>query len=808
MLQELRHAQRRLNGARTFTAVATLTIAIGAGALGAVAAVAHAVFIARLPFPEPERIVVLNGEMRRDEVQSWPLGVQDLRDVAAANPGMIGPVPVAGSRAFSLAMGDIVEHVTGEMVGDRYFAVFGISPALGRAFTADEVAQRTASVVIISDAIWRQQFGSDPAIVGRTVLLNDRSVQIIGVAPPGFRGLYDTSGLWLPIGAAADIYQPGYLDVREFRWLAGIGRLEPGITPELAKQRIESALRTLESSFAAEYRGLHITTTSLRELHFGDLRQPRWILLGAAVLLLAIATTNLASLLLVRGLARQRDAAIRIALGASLRNILAGVAAEIVLVVIAGTVIGLCLARLGLPVLLEGSGISLPGFVTPSVNLVVVLLTIGVCVVSSLGAALLPARHAARVDPAHLIRTGIPGGARGRRRMQFALVTAETALAIVLLIGTGLLTRGMQSLVNTDLGFQTEGVTLMRLNLASQRYADSVRYIAFAEQLLERVRAIPGVTHASIEGPGYPTYGSFGLHFWNDNTPAGPEDVMSNRHHVSPGYFATMGIPLRAGRDFTQADRVGSSNVLIVSREFGERVWPGENPVGKTIRTSRGTPMTFEVIGVAESVRHLGLEASINPAPNVYIPLLRFPPRAPAQFTVLARSAGDAESIAPALRTVLKEADPLLPTVELRPLREAVRDQTTSTRLLVILMATFGALALMLAAVGIYGIVAYAVQQSTRDIGIRLALGAGNARVVRLVLRQGMAPVVLGIALGVAALVPMQRALQSQLHGVTPFDPVALGGALLVLAGVAIVATLVPALRATRINAITAIRTE
>jgi predicted permease len=806
MVNELRLALRRLNGARTFAGVAILTLAIGTAALGATAAVAHAVFVARLPFPQADRIVVLNGEMRRETIQPWPLGVHDLRSVADANPGMLGPVPVAGGRAFSIAMGDAVEHVTGEFVGHRYFDVFGITPALGRGFTADEITRRTASVVIISDGIWRRHFGSDPAVIGRMILLNDRSVQVVGVAPPGFRGLYDSSGLWLPIGTAADIYQPGYLDVREFRWLAGIGRLDGGVTAGTVEQRIETVLRALEGSFAAEYRGLHITTSTLRDIHFGDLRQPLWILLGAATLLLAIAVTNLASLLLVRGLARQRDAAIRVALGASLRHVLTGVMAEIVLIVVAGAAAGLWIAHLGLPLLLEATGLSLPGFVTPSVNPAVALLTIAVCAFSCLAAALVPARHAATVEPAHLIRAGALGGTRGRRRLQFVLVTAETALAIVLLIGTGLLARGMQALVATDLGFETEGVTFMRLNLASQRYADSLRYVAFAEELIERARAIPGVTHASIEGPGYPTFGSFGFHFWNDNAPAGPEDVMSNRHHVTPGYFSTMGIPLRAGRDFTRADRLGAANVLIVSQEFADRVWPRENPVGRTIRTSRGTPLTFEVIGVAASVKHLGLDASLTPQPSVYLPLLRFPPRSPAQFTLLVRSNGNDERIGPALRAMLKEADPLMPAVELRPLGERIREQTTNARLLVILMTTFGALALSLAAVGIYGIVAYAVQQSTREIGVRLALGAGNARVLRLVLRQGMTPVVLGITLGSLAVAPLQRALQSQLYGVPAFDPVALGSALLALSAVAVAATLVPAYRATRIDAVTAIQ--
>ena len=804
---ELALAARRLRSARTFTIIATLTIALGTGALGAVAAVARSVFVDPLPFPQPDRIVVLGGEMRRDEVRSWPLGVLDVTDVAAMQSGMLGPTPVAGGRPLSIAVDDVAEHVTGELVGAGYFAILGLRPAVGRFFNREETDVRQVAGAVISHELWHRQFGGTPDVVGRTFTINERSAEVIGVAPAGFGGLGGSAMIWLPIGAAAHLYQPGYLDVREFRWLSAIARLQPGMTTEIARDRLQAGLDALERSYPKEYEGLHFTVQSLRDAHFGDLEQPMWILLAASVLLIAMAATNLASLLLVRGLSRQRDVAVRIALGARLGGVVAGVATEIALIVLAGTAAGLWLADAGLPLIIAYSGITLPPFVQPSVDPLVIGVTLLTCTFACAAAAFLPVRHALAVDPATLIRSGSAAG-RSRRRMQSVLVAAETALAIVLLLGTGLLARGMQALVRSDLGFSTDDVTVMTVNVGSQRYAENERAANFAAELLDGVRAIPGVTSAAIEGPGYPTSGTFGLHIFNDNAPGGPVDVMTNRHHVTPGYFATLRIPLVAGRDFTSGDRGGAGNVAIVSRELANELWPNQSAIGRSFRTSRGTPITLTVVGVAESARHQGVSAETFVAPNLYLPMLHMPPRTPPVMSLLVHAPGMRATLPPLLRSALRDVDPLLPPVAIRALSEAVREQTANSRLLVTLTALFGAMALLLAAVGVYGIVAYAVQQSTREIGIRIALGASSRRVITHVLRHGLVPVAVGIAIGAVATPAVQRLVQSQLHGVEPSDPVALLGALAVLSASAVVATLLPALRATRINAVTTMRQD
>ena len=804
---ELALAARRLRSARTFTIVATMTVALGTGALGAVTAVARSVFVEPLPFPQPDQIVVLGGEMRRDDVRSWPLGVLDITDVASMRPGMLGPTPVAGGRPLSIAVDDVAEHVTGELVGASYFAVLGLRPSLGRFFNPEEADLRQVAGAVISHELWHRQFGGTPDVVGRAFTINERSAEVIGVAPEGFGGLGGSAMIWLPIGAAAHLYQPGYLDVREFRWLSAIARLEPGMTPEIARDRLQAGLDALERTYPKEYEGLQFTVQSLRDAHFGDLEQPTWILLAAALLLIAMAATNLASLLLVRGLSRQRDVAVRVALGARLGGIAAGVAAEIALIVVIGTAAGLWLANASLPRIIAWSGITLPPFVQPDVDLLVVGMTLAICTFACAAAAFLPVRHALAVDPARLIRSG-SGPSRSRRRMQSVLVAAETALAIVLLLGTGLLARGMQALVESDLGFSTDDITVMTVNVGSQRYAESERAANFAAEMLDRVRAIPGVTSAAIEGPGYPTSGTFGFHIFNDNAPGGPVDVMTNRHHVTPGYFATLRIPLVAGRDFTSGDRGGAGNVAIVSRELANDLWPNQSAVGRSFRTSRGTPITLTVIGVAETARHQGVSAETFVAPNLYLPMLHLPPRTPPVMSVLVHAPGMRATVPALLRAALRDVDPLLPPVAIRPLSGAVREQTANSRLLVTLTALFGTMALLLAAVGVYGIVAYAVQQSTREIGIRIALGASSRRIIVHVLRHGLVPVAIGIGIGAVATPAVQRLVESQLHGVEPSDPVALLGALAVLSLSAVVATLLPALRATRINAIASMRQE
>lgn len=806
-VRELRFAARRLVGARAFTSVSLLTLSSGAAAVGAVFSIAYALFIAPLPYPDAERIVVLNGEMRRADVQSWPVGVMDLADVRAAQPGMLGPVPVAGGRGFSVRLGDGTEHVAGELVGADYLSVFGLGVSQGRFFTAEEEAQREPTAAVISHRAWQQYFGGADDVVGRLLTVNDRRVEIVGIGPAGFRGLYDSADLFLPVGSAATFYQPGYLDVREFRWLAGVGRLSSGSTVAAVTDRIETTLRGLEPTYPTEYRDFHLTVETLPAFLFGDITQPVWLLVGASVLVLAIACTNLASLFFARGLGRQRETALRRALGARTGQVVSPVVAELVLLVLVAASLGLLVAYGVVGPLVGMAGSEIPSFVRPGIDPVVIVATFAACLLVSTAFAFGPALYAGRVDLTSSLRS--TGSAttlgRGQRRMHATLVALQATLAVTLLCGTGLLLRGLDALLRTNLGFSAEGVTMMRLNMASERYQANEAYAALAVDLLDRTRALPGVSSAALEGPGYPTYGAYGFHLWNDNTGGEPVDVMTHRHHVTPGYFETLGVTLRAGRDFALTDRGDGGPVMVVSRTLADRVWPGGDAVGKTIRTSRGTPLTFTVIGVVDDVRHQGLSSTTFTAPQVYISLLQFPAKSPASMTLLVKSDGPAVPSG-TLRDLMKAADPNVPIVEARPLSDVVREQTGQNRLLALLVGGFAAIALFLAAIGVYGVVAFSVQQAQRELGIRLAMGASGGMVVRHMVRRGVTPVAIGIGLGIVLLPAVQSITSSQLHGVSPFDPFALGAAVALLGVVAIAAALAPAWRAARVDPLVTLR--
>lgn len=806
---ELMRAVRRLARARTFSLIGILTLALGAGALGTVYAVAKALFLDPLPYPEPERIVVLQGEMRRDDVRSWPLGVLDVRDLRAADAGMLGPVPVAGGRGLSVMMGERAIHANGELVGADYFAVFGLTPHQGRFFTAAEEIAPAMSVAVLSHRFWQQHFGG-AEVTGRTLVVNEHPVEVVGVAPPSFHGLYDGADLWLPLGSAAALYQPGYLEVREFRWLAAVGRLDPGSTGSGAEERMTSALRTLEASFPREYEGLYVRVVPLTNHLFGDFRQPVWILLAAAALVLGIACTNLAALLLVRGLSQRRETALRRALGARTGHVVGPIVAELALLVAAGSALGLLAAQVTVRTLSQGAGVNLPGFVVPTVDGGVALVTVLVCLVTGLLFGGVPALLAGAARPSlesGAQRLSASTGGKGRKRLQAGLVAAESALAVLLLVGTGLLVRGLSTWMGTDLGFEPAGVTAMRVNLATPRYADDAAYLGFAESLVDASRRIPAVDGVALEGPGYPTSGSFGLHFWNDNAPGGPQDVMAYRHHVTPGYFDLLGIEFLEGRDFTLDDRGSAGEVLVVGKSFADLVWPGESPIGRPIRTSRGAEMTMTVVGVVDDVRHQGLSGNTFTGPQVYLPLLRYPPKAPAAVTLLVRG-GPTTGLGNAMRDALAAADPTLPAVEVVSLEEAVRAQTGRNRLLATLMALFATLALALASVGIYGVVGYTVEQGARDLGIRKAIGADHGSIVGHVMRGGFTPVGVGLVAGFLAVPAVQRLVASQLHGIDPYDPVALAAAVGTLVGVAFAATLLPALRAARIDPLRILRGE
>ena len=800
-LQGLKAALRSLRRSPGFALVAWLTLSLGIGAVCAVFPLVNAVIVKGLPFQEAERLVFVRGILTRQAPQPLPLGYLDLQALAEQTDVFESISPVTGPRSFNLIGSGEAEHIVGEMVGPDYFRVLRADLALGRMFTADEARPPNAvAVAVLSHSLWRNRFGSDPAVVDRLVDLNGRRVRIIGVASEDFRGLNDQAQIWLPIGMAHSIYGAHYTDMRQFRWLSGVARLRDGVSQEHAADTVTTIAARLREIYPKDNEHVDISAITLDEAMFGELKTPLLAVFGASAFVLLIACVNVANMLLARGTARAHELALRRALGAGTGRLIRELLMESAVLSSAAAVTGIALA-LAVPGLLAAFGPpDFQSFVDVRADWSVAVVVVLVVITSALAAGLAPAWFVFRGDPSQLLREGSRGGGAGmaRHRAQLMLLVAEVSLALVLLVIGSLITRGFTRFLQADLGFRAENVATIRLDLTADGYKDDTRFRAVVQTTLDQVRALPEVSAAALEGPGLPTGGMYGISFRRDGARVDEPDVNALRHHVTPGYFAALGIPLLAGRDFDAG--AGGSPTVVVSRTLADRVWPGEHPVGKRLLgVGPGAP-SLEVIGVAEDVRHIGLTDADAWAPDVYLNLLQFPARTPAVVTVLARTRIDAERALRPLEATVRRAFADLPPYDAKTLEQRLQVQTSNGRFAMLLMDALAGISLLLAATGIYGVVSYMVTLRTREIGIRMALGSTRDRVLLLVLRRTLAPVVAGIVIGVAGIVPAGGYLRSLLYGLEPFDPASIAAMIVLLLAVGTAAAMAPAFRATRVS--------
>ncbi|MGE3276827.1 MAG: ABC transporter permease [Vicinamibacterales bacterium] len=809
--RDVRFAITSLRRSPGFTLAALVTLTAGIGAVAAVFTLVNALLLEPLPYPAASRLVSLTGELRRDSPRAYPLGYQDLLDVRSQDAIFEVVSPVSSLRPFNLGSGLEVEHVNGEMVAGTFFEVFGLAPTLGRTFTADEwPAPNATPVVVLAHDFWRRRFGGDPGVLGRQVRLNDRGYQVIGVAAPGFRGVTGAADLWLPIGLAGPIYGPHYTGMRMFRWLEGIARLKPGVSLEQARAALETWSRQAAAAYPQENRDLFVIATPFQDALVGDSRTPLLALLGAAAFVLLIGCVNVANLLLARGLSREREVAVRRALGAPAGRIVRQFVTESLVLAVPAAAGGVLLAR-GLTAYLSSVwAADLTSFVDVAVDVRVLAATVALSAISAMGFGIAPAISAARVGPHRTLVDGARGATAGgaRRRVQSALIVGEVALALALLTGAALMTKGFSRFVGADLGFVPEGVLTISLDLTADQYKEDERFWTVARSVLDAARATPGVATAALEGPGFPTSGYYAVAFRKFGADADAPLVSVLRHHVSPDYFRTLGIRLVAGRTFEAADGAAAPRVVVVSETLAARTWPGEDPVGQRLLPPGEGAEPYTVIGVVTDVRHDGRVEATPRDPDLYIPVFQSAARSPSLLTLLARTSGRPGAVAPALEEAIRRAAPGLPPYDTRTLQDRLDEQTVRGRFAVRLMIGFAGVALALAIVGVYGVIAYAVNARTREIGIRTALGASRAGTVWLILRQGLVPVMFGIAGGLLAVAGLERFVRSLLYDVQAADPWVLGGAAAVLAVVGAAAAAVPAWRAARIPPVIAMRAE
>jgi predicted permease len=814
--QDLRYAVRTLWKSPGFTVVAALTLALGIGANTAIFSVVNAVILRPLPYSEPSRLVELWGNVKRAKVErrgtSFP-DFADWRDQSRSFEAMA----LFTDSTVTLTGVDEPERLTGEYVAQPYFGMLGVSASVGRIFRPeeDQVFQRDA-VVVLSDGLWRRRFGGDPSLVGRTIQLNGQDFKVLGVMPPWFRGITDEADLWVPLhmaGTAQDFAERGN------RGPAVLGRLLPGVPLARAQSEMDGISKRLEAAYPGTNEGRGVELSPLDRELFGDLRKPLMVLLIAVGVVLMIACTNVANLLLARSEARQREIALRIALGAGRGRVLHQLTTESFVLVLVGAGAGILLARWGVKALMTASPVTFPSFIHPGLDPQVTVFTVLITCIAGLALGIAPAVHvrAGNLYDAFKQASSHAADSRAGSRFRNLLVVAEVALAMLLLVGAGLLIRSMQQLAAIHPGYDPGHVLTVRVSLprlgppaagnAPQTARPDARTVATAREVLRRVSRIPSVESAGA-GSDVPLSGGSAFFYTAEGQPPvnATNQPRAYVHRTSPDFFQTLRIRFTAGRTFTEAETQGNSNVAVVGENLAKRFWPGQDPIGTRIKAGRpeSTDPWMTIVGVVNEMKYRGLPENPTPDPDVFLP---FSERQ-RTFTLLVRTPLDPAVLAPSVRRVLRETDPTTVVFNVSTMQEFMARETARSRFTGWLMAIFAGAALLLAMIGIYGVMSYAVSRRTQEIGIRVALGAARGDVLRLVVGRGMGLIAIGLALGAAASLALTRLIGSLLYGVTSTDTLTFAAAALVLAAVALMACLLPASRASRIAPASALRNE
>jgi putative ABC transport system permease protein len=800
--QDLLYALRRLIKAPGFSIVAVVTLALGIGANTAIFSVVNGVLLQPLPFPEPDRLV---GIYHLSEGHRAVMSGPNFTDIARTATTLENAAAISTGRMILTGEGEPIRLPVAE-VSASLFNVLRVKPVLGRTFNADENTPGKNHIVVLSYGLWQQRFGSDPGVIGRRIQLDGVGKEVVGVMPKGF-AYPEERQAWLPID-----YDENFVSKQRGAWfLDVVARLKPGVTPEQSAAEVGTIGRNLAKQYPDANAEVGMTTYPLREAMVGDIRSAVLVLLGAVGFVLLIACANVANLLLARAAARESEMAVRTALGAGRGRLVRQLLTESVMLALVGGALGLLLAVWGVEFLTSLKPQGIPRLENVRIDGAVILFTMGVAVLTGVLFGLVPAFAATRGVSASLKESGRGSvTSRNGSRLRGALVVAELALAVMLLAGAGLLMRSFMKLQAVDPGFRPEQALTFELTLPDARYAEDGPRIAFFDQLLPRLRALPGVRAASAV-MGLPLSGmQVVISFEVEGRPPVPpalQPAMQVRV-AAPDYFSTIGIPLKRGRGFTEEDRAGTPRVVLITESAAREYFPNEDPIGKRIKLGwgrgPGKPRAGgEVIGIVGDVKEAGLDEP-NP-PQIYMPLRQWPVSA---MSVVVKAATPPTSLTDAVRAEVYSIDPNLPVSNVRTLDEIVARSISQPRFYMLLLTIFAGVALVLAAIGIFGVLSYAVAQRTREIGIRMALGAQVRSVIGLVVRQAMTLVILGVVCGTIAALFVSQTMTRMLFSVTPTDPATFATVAAGLLAVALFASYLPARRATRVDPIVALRSE
>jgi putative ABC transport system permease protein len=798
-MHDIRFALRQLFKSPGFTIVAVLTLGLGIGACTAIFSVVNGVLLRPLTYAQPDRLVVLK-ETQLPEFPEFSVSPPNFLDWQKLTKSFTALTAYRG-QSYNLTGDAEPQRLAGLKVTAAYFSVYGVAPQLGRDFLPDEDSLAKGKVVILSQGLWQRQFGGAADAIGRTVQLNGEPYTIIGVMPADFQRS-GTTELWAPMAFADDDKAP---DNRGAHYINVIGRLKPGVTLEQA----QSEMDVIASQFAKQYpdsnKGWGVKVFRLTDYAVRDVRIVLWTLLGAVGCVLLIACANVANLLLARATGRMREISIRAALGAGRGRIVRQLLTESVVLALLGGALGMLIAKWGLDALLAFAPANLPRAKELGIDGGALGFTVGLSVLTGLVFGVAPAWLATGHNLNETLKEGSRGSTEsGRRWFRSGLVVAEVALSLLLLTGAGLLVRSFLKLSAVSPGFEPANATVVSLSLPDRKYDSPEKQQLFAEQLLANLRTLPGVTAVGVTHT-LPLVGDWVLGFTIDgHPPVAPSDQPNTNYYaVSPDYFKAMGIRLMRGRLFTAQDGAKAPRVALINETLARQHFPNEDPIGKRINITNGPDTWREIVGIVSDVKQYGVDKETTN--QSYEPYAQ---KSYGSLTAIIRTTGDARALYKSVRAEVFAVDKDQPVSSIRPLEVILADTMSRQRFVMLLLTVFSLVALVIAAVGIYGVMAYSVSQRTNEIGIRMALGASTRDVLQLVLRQGLGVIAAGLGLGLLATFFAARLVESLLYHTSAHDPLTLAGIVCTLGAVAFLACLIPARRATKVDPLVALRTE
>ena len=809
LLQDIRYALRMLRKHSSFTLMAVLTLALGIGANTAMFSVINAVLLRPFPYKDVKRLMLVMEKTSEFDVQS--VSYMDYQDWVPQQKSFTAIAAFESSYSVNVVDASGPSRLAARLVSSSFFSILGVQPALGRDFRAEDDRRGAAPFAIISNRLWKERFGGDPSVVGRNVALNGDSCTIIGVLPANF-SFHDPRDVFLPLGTAAQ----QWMTRRESRaGIAVIGRLKDGVSMQQAQSDMDAIAAGLKSAYPQSNKNIGIAVSSFAEDTIGGgTRTTLYLLFGAVGFVLLIACANVANLLLARGKARYREIAVRTALGAGRWRVARQLLTESVLLSILGGIGGALIAVWGTGALVAAVPGSLPRTDEFSLDWHVLAYALAASLVTGIVFGLAPAIQAVRTDVQDALKEGGRGTSGSRHQVQDALVVIEVALALILLIGSGLTLRSLVWLSNVYPGFDARGVMIFNVSLAPTDFPEGVQIHQFFDRVVERVKAQPGVEAASLTDD-VPIEGDSEEQFWVTERPrpANPDMLWAMDYLTGPDYLKIMKLRLLRGRFFTDQDRINTQPVAVIDEVLAKSVFPNEDPIGKHIAYPYpGLDQNREIIGVVGHVKQWGLgdDDLAHIRNQIYAPIAQVPDalytEARGGISFVMRSSLGSAAATEAIRTGVREADAHVPVWQIHPMESAISESLATQRFASLLLGIFAGVAFLLAGVGIYGVMAYAVTQRTHEIGIRMAIGAPPENILLLVVGRGMLLAGIGLAAGFGGAWWMTRLISGFLYGIGARDPITFAGVALALGIVALLACYIPARRAMRVDPMIALR--